>query len=138
MKDYELVFVLNPDFGSGEQKKLTVRLSKVIVDLQGKVEKKNEWGKKKLAYPISKKTEGSYFLWELKLLPESLVEIEKRIKLEEGVIRYLLVLKEKEKGKGKGKGEEKEKGKGKGKGEKKEKGKREKKEEKKTRGGVKK
>lgn len=95
MKDYELTLVIDPDLTSANQKKLITKIKKIITDLKGKVEKTNEWGRKELAYPIKKKSVGYYFLLEIKL-PEKLpAEVDKKLRLEEGVIRYLLVKKEK-------------------------------------------
>lgn len=58
------------------------------------MEKTDEWGKKELIYPIKKKNLGYYFLLELKLPPNGPGEIESKLKLEERIIRYLLVKKE--------------------------------------------
>ena len=94
MRDYELTLVIDPDLTSEKQKKLLTKIKKVIVDLKGKVGKTDEWGRKELAYPIKKKTLGYYFFLESKLPEKGLGELEKKLKLEEGVIRYLLVKKE--------------------------------------------
>ena len=94
MKDYELTLVLDPDLSSEDQKKLTEKIKKIIEDTKGKVEKVNDWGKRELAYPIKKKKMGFYFLWEIKLALGDLDKIDKKIKIEEGVMRYLIIRKE--------------------------------------------
>jgi len=90
MRDYELVLVFDPDLTSEKQKKLIDQIKKIIVDLKGTIKKENDWGKKDLAYPIRKKTQGVYFLWQIKLWPKTLPEIEKKLGLEESLLRYLL------------------------------------------------
>lgn len=94
MENYELTLVLDPDLSSEDQKKLTEKIKKIIEDTKGKVEKVNDWGKRELAYPIKKKKMGFYFLWEIKLTPGDLDKIDKKIKIEEGVMRYLIIRKE--------------------------------------------
>ena len=94
MRDYELTLVIDPDLTSVNQKKIFTKIKKIITDLKGKVGKEDEWGRKELAYSIKKKTMGSYFLWTVKLPAEAPAEIDKKLKLEEAVIRYLLVKKE--------------------------------------------
>jgi small subunit ribosomal protein S6 len=94
MRDYELTLVLDPDLTSENQKKLTEKIKKTIEELKGKVEKFDEWGRKELAYPIKKKKMGFYLLWEIKLPEKAPPELNKKLKLEEEVIRFLLVKKD--------------------------------------------
>lgn len=91
MREYELVLVVDPDLTSEKQKKQLEKIKKIIADLKGEVQKTVEWGKKELTYPIKKKNLGYYFLWELNLPEKIYGEFDKKLKLEEGVIRYLLV-----------------------------------------------
>lgn len=101
MRDYELTLVIDPDLTSENQKKLVTKTKKIITDLKGKVGKTDEWGRKELTYPIKKKTLGYYFFYETELPQKAPAEIEKKLKLEEGIIRYLLVKAEKPKKGGK-------------------------------------
>lgn len=94
MRDYELVLVIDPELSGEDQKKLLAKVQKIVEDLKGKVEKKDEWGRKELAYPIKKKNLGYYFLLAIKLPPEAPAQVDKKLKLEEKIIRYLLVKKE--------------------------------------------
>lgn len=95
MRDYELTLVIDPDLTSENQKKLITKIKKLITDFKGKVGKTDEWGRKELAYPIKKKTLGYYFLLETKLPEKAPAKIDKKLKLEEGIIRYLLIRREK-------------------------------------------
>ena len=94
MFDYELTLILDPDLSSEDQKKLIEKIKKIIGDTKGKVEKTNDWGKKELAYPIKKKTTGDYFLWEIKADSQQIDKIDKKLKIEEEVLRYLILRKE--------------------------------------------
>lgn len=91
MKDYELTLIIDPDSKTEDQKKLITKVKKIITDLKGKVEKTDEWGKKQLSYPIKKKNMGSYFCLKINLSPEKVFEIDKKLKLEETLMRHLLV-----------------------------------------------
>lgn len=95
MRDYELTLVVDPEGSEEDRKKQTAKIEKIIEDLKGKVEEIDEWGKKKLAYPIKKKNLGYYFLWTIKLPEEVIMDLDKKLRLEEGLLRYLLVRREK-------------------------------------------
>ena len=94
MRDYELVLVIDPDLAEGDRKKEIAEVKKIIEDLKGKVKKTDEWGKRELAYPIKKKNLGYYFLLAIKLPVTAPAQVENTLKLEEKVVRYLLVKKE--------------------------------------------
>ncbi|MDP3888905.1 MAG: 30S ribosomal protein S6 [bacterium] len=90
MRDYELALILFPE----EQKEREKVISKVKKDLEGlggTIKKEDEWGKKTLAYPIKHQNEGVYFLWEISLGSEKTNELEKKFRLEEKILRHLLV-----------------------------------------------
>jgi len=95
MNDYELTMVLDPDLTSENQKKLLEKFKKLIEDGKGKVEKQDDWGKKELAYPINKKKTGAYFFWEIKTSADGIRQVDKKLKVEDGVMRHLIIRKEK-------------------------------------------
>lgn len=100
--DYELTLILDPDLTTDAQKKLIAKIKKLIEDPptrqpageKGKVEKTDDLGKKDFAYPITKKTFGYYYLLIFSVSKEAIIIIDKKIKLEEGVLRYLLIKRE--------------------------------------------
>ena len=53
----------------------------------------NNWGKRKLAYAINYETEGSYVLWSFTAKPDFPAELERILKITEGVIRFLITVK---------------------------------------------
>ena len=94
MEKYELTLVLDADLDSEDQKKLIAKIKKTIEDNKGKIKSEEEWGKKELAYPINKKKNGVYLLLDLESSKEDLPKIDKKLKMEEGVLRYLILRKE--------------------------------------------
>ena len=94
MREYELTFVIDPDLAGEERKKLISKVRKIIEEFKGRVGKTDEWGEKKLAYPIKKKNLGYYFLLDIELPETAPAQVESKLKLEEKIIRYLLVRKE--------------------------------------------
>lgn len=94
MRDYELVLVIDSEVSGEDRKKQLTKVKKIVEDLKGKVKKTDEWGEKKLAYPINKKNMGYYFLLTIQLPLEVPPQIDSKLKLEENIIRYLLVKKE--------------------------------------------
>ena len=90
-----MAIVLDPDLKEDERKKLVEEIKGEIEKAKGKVLEVDEWGKKELAYPIrkagKKSKEGIYFLFNLELSERFPVEIGKKLRLNEKVLRYLLV-----------------------------------------------
>ncbi|HUV46523.1 MAG TPA: 30S ribosomal protein S6 [Candidatus Bathyarchaeia archaeon] len=91
MRPYELVFVLKPDLKSGEEKRQQEKIVKLTESLEGKVKKQEVWGERQLAYPIQKFEKGVYVKFELELPEKNIREWDKKMKLEEKIIRYLLI-----------------------------------------------
>lgn len=91
MRTYELTLVIDPELSLEETKKLIAKTKKIVEDLKGKVGETIDWGKKELAYPIKKAHFGCFFLWLISLREETVDQLDKKIRLEEDIIRYLLV-----------------------------------------------
>ncbi len=88
---YELVFIVRPD-ASDEQLEATVEgISRFITGRDGVVDEVDQWGKKRLAYPIRHHREGSYVLTRFQLSPEQNRELESILRISEDVIRHLLI-----------------------------------------------
>lgn len=91
MNSYYLTLVLKPDLEEKERKSLLDGLVKKIVSSDGKVEKEDLWGNKDLAYPIKKQTKGFYAHFEISADPKNAKGLDKMLKVEEDILRYLLV-----------------------------------------------
>ncbi len=91
MNTYETVFILNPVL-SAEQVGETVKKFKSIIDAQGgKVSHTEDWGLRKLAYPIEKKKSGFYQMLEFDMPGEGIRNLEVELKRDERVMRFLSV-----------------------------------------------
>ena len=90
---YETIFIINPNLSEEEIAGLVEKFKSLIASA-GEVENVDEWGKRKLAYPINKLNEGYYVLIEFSADPGFPQEIERIFKITDGVIKYLIVKKE--------------------------------------------
>jgi small subunit ribosomal protein S6 len=93
MRDYELIFIVHPDLDESAFNDIVARIQGWIIGAGGEIVKVDLWGKRKLAYPISKQTEGQYVLIESKMEPSENAELERNLGLLEPVMRYLIALK---------------------------------------------
>lgn len=95
MRDYEVVYIF--DSALPEEKvneKLERYHALVTGEHGGEVTAIDHWGRRQLAYPIRKKPNGYYVVAQMKAAPESLPEFERLLKLDEDLLRYLVVLHE--------------------------------------------
>lgn len=92
MQGYELTLILKPDLEEKEQKKVLEKLKKTIeAKKRAKVEKVDSWGKRRLAYEVKGQKEGWYYLLSLLATSEIFSELEKEMKLDENIVRYLIL-----------------------------------------------
>ncbi|MFN8637565.1 MAG: 30S ribosomal protein S6 [Chloroflexota bacterium] len=91
MRDYELMVVLSPDLDEAGVDATTERLSTQIGGRGGEVVDLQKWGRRRLAYPIAKHRDGFYTVAKLKISPEDAEPLERSLRLNESVIRHLLV-----------------------------------------------
>lgn len=91
MRDYELVLIISPEVAEEEVANTVEKVNQFITGLGGAVVDTNHWGRRKLAYPIKRFTEGNYFLTHFKLEPDHVREIEATLKVSEEVLRHLIV-----------------------------------------------
>lgn len=88
---YELVLVISPEVAEEQVEALKARVKAFVADRGGEFIKEDHWGRRKLAYRMSKFTEGNYYLAYFNLDPASAKELESTLNLVEDVIRHLLV-----------------------------------------------
>ena len=96
MNSYETVFILTPVLSDDQAKETVKKFEDLIASTGGKVVSSEDWGLKKLAYPIQKKTTGFYFLLEFQTEGASVAKIETEFKRDERVMRFLTVKMEKD------------------------------------------
>jgi len=89
MRDYELVVLFHPDLEL-DLDKPQVKLEKIITDLGGKITTTDNWGKRKLAYPIKKQEYAVYVYYELSLDPKKVGKLDTTLNITDEVIRHLV------------------------------------------------
>jgi len=87
---YETIFIVHPDQG-GKVKEYTDRFKKIIEGLDGTVSHVDEWGLMDLAYRIEKQAKGHYVLVRYQSSARAVEELERNLKLSDGILRYLTV-----------------------------------------------
>ena len=90
--NYEAVYILQPDL-SEEQIAALVAKFKAVVEANGTVSEIDEWGKRRLAYPINDLMEGYYVLMTFTALPGVPAELDRQFRINENVMRSLIVSK---------------------------------------------
>ena len=93
INSYETVFILSTKLGE-EGAAAVVEKFKKLINKHGTVESVDDWGKRRLAYPIQKQTEGYYTLINFKSAPAFTAELDRVFKITDGVLRSLIVKKE--------------------------------------------
>ena len=115
---YEILFIADPNLGEPEVDALAAQVQGLAEKDGGKLQKMEKWGKKRLAYDVRRHREGYYVLLVVEGTGAMVKEVERRLKVTDGIIRYLTVrvdeeLRKAERRKAKrALGEEKRKGRG--------------------------
>ena len=91
MNKYELIYVIDTAMEETARNELIARFNGMIEENGGKVEKVEEWGKRRLAYTVNYKNEGYYVLVNFTANPELPREIERVMQINESILRYLTV-----------------------------------------------
>lgn len=87
MNSYYLTLVLKPDLKEEERKEILESITKKF----DKLGKEDLWGSRELAYPIKRQSKGYYAHFEFESNPENIKGLDKMVKLNEDIIRYLLI-----------------------------------------------
>ena len=91
--NYEVVYILDPAMGE-EAIAAMVAKFKTLVETQGTVSEVDEWGKRRLAYPINDLNEGYYVLMTFTAEPSLPAELDRVLKITEGVMRSMIICKD--------------------------------------------
>ena len=89
MNKYETVFILTPVLSDAQMKEAVDKFKKVLTDAESTIVNEENWGLRKLAYPIQKKTTGFYNLLEFEADPTVVAKLETAFRRDEKVIRFL-------------------------------------------------
>ena len=92
-KTYELVVLLHPDIEIDVETPIA-KIEGLVSSMGGKVAKRDNWGKKRLAYRIARQDFAIYIYFELEMPPEKVQELESTILITEEVLRHIMVIHE--------------------------------------------
>ena len=87
MRHYEVMVILDPDLEERAVAPLIENFLSVVREGNGKVEKVDTWGRRRLSYEIKKKPEGIYSVIDLKATPDVVKELDRQLNLNESVLR---------------------------------------------------
>ena len=96
LNKYESIYIINPEVEEQGIKELVEKFNTLIETEGGKVSETQEWGLKRLAYPIQKKEQGYYILVNFEAKPESIVELERVYKITDSVLKFITIRKDEE------------------------------------------
>lgn len=89
LNHYETVFIATPVLSENQMKEAVQKFKKIITENSGEIVHEENWGLKKLAYPIRKKSTGFYYLIEFKAPGDIVEKLELQYRRDERIIRFL-------------------------------------------------
>jgi small subunit ribosomal protein S6 len=91
-REYETIYILRPDVENAKAEQIIERLKEVVSRLDGTLTKLDNWGKRKLAYPIEKNTRGIFVYLRYVGFNDLVAELERNLRLLDEVVRFQTVL----------------------------------------------
>jgi small subunit ribosomal protein S6 len=89
-RDYELGFILSPEVSEEQTRAILDRVEQVVANHNGEVVRVNQWGRRRLGYPIQRHRDGFYVFIDMILTPETVIELERTLKVSEEVLRHMV------------------------------------------------
>jgi len=90
-RTYELMFIVDPDLDEATSEALLQRVRRYLAEGEGEVIRTEDWGMRRLAYPIQHKRDGHYYLMYFAMPPANVKQFERSILLAEGILREIIV-----------------------------------------------
>ena len=90
-RTYEVMYIINPETDAEKIEKLNEAVGKLIEKEGGEIVRMDDIGIRNLAYPIQKKNTGHYVLFEINGTGQEILELERRMRVNDLVIRYMTV-----------------------------------------------
>jgi len=90
-REYEVMYIISPEVSDEAIPQVVERVNKWVADLGGEVTAVDEWGRRRLAYPIRKFRDGYYVVMRFRARPDVTTEFERNMRLAEDILRHLLV-----------------------------------------------
>jgi small subunit ribosomal protein S6 len=91
--NYEVIYILKPDLGEETTAALVTKF-KELVEQNGTISEVNEWGKRRLAYPINDLNDGYYVLMTFTAIPSFPAELDRVFRINDSVMRSIIVCKD--------------------------------------------
>jgi small subunit ribosomal protein S6 len=91
MNRYEVMYIINAELDDEAIKALIEKFSDLVTSEGGAIERVDEWGKRRLAYPIEDRMEGYYVLMTFKSDAEFPIELERNFKITDNIMRYMVI-----------------------------------------------
>ncbi len=95
MNNYEAVFILTPVLSDAQMKEAVEKFKSILTNEGSEIVNEENWGLRKLAYPIDKKSTGFYIFLEFKAAPAAIDKLEVQFRRDERVIRFLTIKQDK-------------------------------------------
>jgi len=87
------LFIINPDI-EASLKEILGSITACVTKMSGKIDKEENWGKQRLAYPIEKKPDGIYYKLDFSMEPSKLESLNSNFKLNPDIVRVMITVKE--------------------------------------------
>lgn len=90
IRDYELGFILMPEVNEEQTRGILSRVEQVVATRGGQIVRVNQWGRRRMAYPIEHHRDGYYVFVDMMAAPETITELEGSLRVSEEVLRHLI------------------------------------------------
>ena len=94
MREYEIMVIIRADLAEDDLTSQVEDIKGWITTQEGTINEVTHWGRRRLAYPIARQQDGYYILFKTELPPLAPIELERTLRITEGVLRYLVVRKD--------------------------------------------
>lgn len=92
MRTYEHIFIVHPEMVGDDYAAILDKFKTILTDQGANILKVDEWGARKLAYPVKKQTRGSYVLMVFEAAAAVIAEFERRLRLDEKIIKFQTIV----------------------------------------------
>ena len=91
MTTYELMLIINPQVSDTEASEIVEKAKKIITDEKAEILNEDKLGRKKFSHPVGKNRDGFYVYMKVKAAPESVKNINHNLKLQESILRSMML-----------------------------------------------
>ncbi len=91
LREYELTVIANPQLTPDKSTKTFEKYETLLLADGGEIIKKSAWGTRKLAFPMNQQFRGTYFHYDLTCSPAALKEVERLMRIDDSILRYMSI-----------------------------------------------